>query len=89
MNEQVLLSVSKILDPPKSPDKLGDFDSSPFLRGASAVLGVSPMSDWRGLGGSKVPKVTAKYLFIQPLRSGESPFGFAKSLLVFDIRRQH
>ncbi|WP_373525548.1 hypothetical protein [Nostoc sp.] len=22
-----------------------------FLRGASAVLGVSPMSDWRGLGG--------------------------------------
>ena len=23
----------------------------PFLRGASAVLGVSPMSDWRGLGG--------------------------------------
>ncbi|WP_206759176.1 hypothetical protein, partial [Nostoc flagelliforme] len=27
------------------------FPVPPLLRGASAVLGVSPMSDWRGLGG--------------------------------------
>jgi hypothetical protein len=41
------LSVSKVLDPPKSPDKLGDFDScSPFLRGVRGDL--------------KVPKATEK-----------------------------
>jgi hypothetical protein len=47
MNEQVLFSVSKVLYPSKSPDKLGDFDSSsPFLRGVRGDL--------------KVAKITAK-----------------------------
>jgi hypothetical protein len=41
------LSVSKVLDPSKSPDKLGDFDSSPFLRGVR--------------GDEQVPKITANY----------------------------
>ena len=41
-----------MIAPSKSPLKRGTLTLvPPLLRGASAVLGVSPMSDWRGLGG--------------------------------------
>jgi hypothetical protein len=59
--EKFLVMYQILLDPPKSPDKKGDFDPvPPFLRGASAVFsqrerlaprGLPKWSDWRGLGG--------------------------------------
>ncbi|OYE00732.1 hypothetical protein CDG79_33560 [Nostoc sp. 'Peltigera membranacea cyanobiont' 232] len=52
-----------VLDPPKSPDKLGDFDSgSPLFKGSQRGLlpkgeatprGLPKWSDWRGLGGDR------------------------------------
>ncbi|OYE00646.1 hypothetical protein CDG79_33990 [Nostoc sp. 'Peltigera membranacea cyanobiont' 232] len=61
MLEKSLVIYQILLDPPKSPDQLGDFDSvSPLFKGSQRGLlpkgeasakGVSPMSDWRGLGG--------------------------------------
>ncbi|OYD99026.1 hypothetical protein CDG77_02925 [Nostoc sp. 'Peltigera membranacea cyanobiont' 213] len=52
MFEKSLVMYQILLDPPKSPDKLGDFDSvSPLFKGSQRGLGGFPMSDWRGLGG--------------------------------------
>ena len=52
MFEKSYYGYQNVIDPPKSPLKRGTLiPVPPFLRGASAVLGVSPMSDWRGLGG--------------------------------------
>jgi hypothetical protein len=52
MNEQVLLSVSKILDPPKSPLKKGDFERGcpPIYRGASAVFSLGVSLSMKGEG---------------------------------------
>lgn len=54
MNEQVLLSVSKVLDPPKSPFLRGTLiPIPPFLRGVR--------------GDQQVPKIHSQRLFKQPL----------------------
>ncbi|OYD94156.1 hypothetical protein CDG77_12440 [Nostoc sp. 'Peltigera membranacea cyanobiont' 213] len=64
---KVLLSVSKVLDPPKStphaPLKKGDFDSdSPLFKGSQRGLGGFPHERLAWVRGDlRVPKITAKY----------------------------